>query len=237
MYQVAIEDVTKNQRNDTKQIVFGSMFGRGAKAIAQQLGIDKISIVDERIRDFFSQFKDAEQWFYDIEDFGEQNGYVESPIGRRRRLLTFQVGLGDKGEIARAKRIARNSPIQGISSDGAFLGAAMFSEWLIEEGKWHIHPTKECWLVQDVVHDSLVMQVPIDEVPEALKAVQPFFTSKLMERMKKIWGVHFNIPLEVDFEIGLKWGDAESWDGTQIHLDHLMNKLRKQNTERLAEAA
>ena len=237
MYQVAIEDVTKNQRNDTKQIVFGSMFGRGAKAIAQQLGIDKISIVDERIRDFFSQFKDAEQWFYDIEDFGEQNGYVESPIGRRRRLLTFQVGLGDKGEIARAKRIARNSPIQGISSDGAFLGAAMFSEWLIEEGKWHIHPTKECWLVQDVVHDSLVMQVPIDEVPEALKVVQPFFTSKLMERMKKIWGVHFNIPLEVDFEIGLKWGDAESWDGTQIHLDHLMNKLRKQNTERLAEAA
>lgn len=91
--------------------------------------------------------------------------------------------------------------------------------------------------MQDVVHDSLVMQVPIDEVSEALKVVQPFFTSKLMERMKKIWGVHFNIPLEVDFEIGLKWGDAESWDGTQIHLDYLMNKLRKQNTERLAEAA
>lgn len=237
MYQVAIETVTKPQRNDTKQIVFGSMFGRGAKAIAQQLGIDKISLVEGRIRDFFNQFKEAEEWFFNIENFGEQNGYVESPIGRRRRLLTFQVGLGDKGEIARAKRLARNAPIQGISSDGAFLGAAMFNDWLIEEGKWHVHPTKECWLLQDVVHDSLVMQVPLEEVPEAIKAVRPFFTTKLMERMRDVWGVNFNIPLEIDFELGLRWGDLASWDGTQVHLDYMMNKLRKQNAERLAKAA
>lgn len=233
MYQVPIEAVTKGQRTDTKAIVFGSMFGRGAKAIAQQLGLSDIGVVQGRIADFFSKFSAAEQWFFDTEDFAEQNGYVESPIGRRRRLVTFMLGLSDKGEIARAKRVARNSPIQGVSSDGAFLGAAMFSDWLIESGKWHVHPTKKCWLLQDVVHDSLVLQVPVEDVPEALAAVQPFFTTKLMQKMKDVWGVNFNISLEVDFELGLKWGDLESWDGTQLHLKHMMENLNKENEERL----
>ncbi len=126
MYQVAIEKVTKNQRNDTKAIVFGSMFGRGAKAIAQQLGIANIDVIKGRIADFFKQFVDAEKWFYFIEEFAEKNGYVESPIGRRRRLIVFKLVISDKQEIARATRIARNSPIQGILSDGAFLVSAVF---------------------------------------------------------------------------------------------------------------
>jgi DNA polymerase-1 len=209
------------------------MFGRGVKAIAAQLQIDDISDVQRRIDDFFAQFPGAEKWMYDIEEEGEENGYVESPIGRRRRLLTFQMGYGDDGEIARAKRIARNAPIQGISSDGAFLGAAMFCDWLIEEGKWHPHPTKECWQLQDVVHDSLVIQVPVEDVPEALRELKPWFTNKLMEKMVETWGVDFNIPLEVDFEIGLRWGEIEAWDGTQLHLDYLMNDLRKENVLRL----
>jgi DNA polymerase I-like protein with 3'-5' exonuclease and polymerase domains len=237
MYQVAIEKVTKNQRNDTKAIVFGSMFGRGAKAIAQQLGIANIEIVRGRIADFFKQFVSAEEWFYETEDFAEDNGYVESPIGRRRRLITFKLGISDKQEIARAKRVARNSPIQGISSDGAFLGSAMFCDWLIESGKWHVHPDKSCWLIQDVVHDSCVVQVPIEDIQEAIEALQPFFTSKLMKRMTKIWGVQFNIPLEVDFEVGLKWGDMEPWDGTQLHLGYLMNRIHKKEEERMKEAA
>lgn len=237
MYQVAIEKVTKIQRNDTKQIVFGSMFGRGAKAIAQQLGVADIKKVENRISDFFKQFVAAEQWFFDIEDFAEQNGYVESDIGRRRRLITFKLGLSDKGDIARAKRIARNAPIQGISSDAAFLGAAMFCEWIIENDKWHVHPTKECWLIQDVVHDSCVLQVPIEDVPEVVAAIQPFFTSKLMERMTEVWGVNFNIPLEIDFEVGLKWGEMKSWDSTNLHLDYIMNRLHKKNVERMQETA
>jgi len=233
MYSVPLLEVSKNMRNDTKAIVFGTMFGRGPKAIAQQLKINDIDDVIQKISNFFAQFPDAEQWMFDSEKFAEKHGYVESPIGRRRRLLAFQLGFGDDGEIARAKRIARNAPIQGISSDGAFLGAAMFSEWLIEIGKWHVHPDNKCWLLQDVVHDSLVLQVPLDEVPEALRSVEPFFSTKLMDRMNKVWNLNFNIPLEVDFEIGLKWGELKPWDGTQLHLDYLMKQLRKQNEERL----
>ena len=233
MYQVPIEEVTKSQRTDTKTIVFGSMFGRGAKAIALQLGISDIDVVYGRIRDFFNKFVAAEQWFFDIESCAEQNGFVESPIGRRRRLITFMIGSNDKGDIARAKRIARNSPIQGISSDAAFLGAAMFCDHLIDTGKWHVHPDNECWLIEDVVHDSLVLQVPLEDVPAAVEEVKPFFSTKLMERMTKVWGVNFNIPLEVDFELGLKWGNLKSWDGTQLHLDHMMGLLRKENEERL----
>jgi hypothetical protein len=83
-----------------------------------------------------------------------------------------------------------------------------------------------------------VLQVPIEDVPEAIEALQPFFTTKLMERMTKIWPeCQFNIPLEVDFEIGLKWGEMESWDGTQLHLGYLMNRIHKKEAERMAEAA
>jgi DNA polymerase I-like protein with 3'-5' exonuclease and polymerase domains len=235
MYKTPITQVTKSQRTDTKSIVFGTMFGRGVKAIAAQLQIEDIADVQNRIDNFFAQFPAAEKWMFDIEEEGEEKGYVESPIGRRRRLLTFQMGYGDDGEIAKAKRIARNAPIQGISSDGAFLGAAMFCDWLIEKGKWHPHPTKECWQLQDVVHDSLVLQVPIEDVPKALREVKPWFTNKLMDRMVEIWNVDFNIPLEIDFEVGLKWGEIEAWDGTQLHLDYLMNRLRKAEAERTLE--
>ena len=108
----------------------------------------------------------------------------------------------------------------------------MFSDHLIETGKWHVHPDKNCWLLQDVVHDSLVLQTPLKDVPEALKEVEPFFSTKLMKRMEDIWSVPFNIPLEVDFEIGLKWGDLTPWDGTELHLTHLMQGLEEQNKSR-----
>ncbi len=42
---------------------------------------------------------------------------------------------------------------------------------------------------------------------------------------------------EIDFELGLKWGEMESWDGTKLHLGYLMKRIHKKEAKRTQEAA
>ena len=75
------------------------------------------------------------------------------------------------------------------------------------------------------MHDSCVFQVPIAELKESLEVAEKMFTSVTMEHMTEKWGVDFNCPIEVDFEIGLTWGNLKKWDYTNDGLTEIVNSF------------
>lgn len=77
-------------RFETKFIVYGLGYGRGAADIAKQLGRD-ISWVDGFIKRFAAKFPVYWSWRSGLEDFVSKNSYLANPFGRRRWWYTRQV--------------------------------------------------------------------------------------------------------------------------------------------------
>jgi len=225
MYGVDIDKVTKAQRTDTKSIVFGWMFGRGTYAIAAQIHKNKKD-TEALVKTFGEGFPAGRDWLWDQPNVARRQWFVESPIGRRRRLPGYLV-QGDKDFedlededrklVGECNRMAMNSVIQGIASDAAFIGASLFADYIEDHDK--------PWIVQNVVHDACVYQVPITELEESLAVAEDTFTTKTMSYMTEHWGVDFPCPIEVDFDIGLAWGHLQKWDMTTPSLEKIKASL------------
>jgi len=203
MFGVPLDQVTKELRQNTKAIVFALLYGGGPELIAARLRNDDIEAVKQMCDDFAASYPIGNKWLKDIENFARQHYYVESPIGRRRRLLEFMTGFREP--IGAAKRLARNAPIQGMASDACILGATFWNDWIEQHGK--------DWKIVNIVHDSCVTELPIADLEEAAEAAERCFTVHLMNEMTRIWGVKFIAPLEVEFDFGIRWGHMKKWDG------------------------
>lgn len=78
-------DEGKKRRDSVKSIILGIMYGRGAKAIAEQLGCstkEAQRIVDQ----FYDSFPKVRKWMDDTMHKAHITGYVETAWGRKRRL-------------------------------------------------------------------------------------------------------------------------------------------------------
>ena len=75
----------KKRRDSVKSIILGIMYGRGAKAIAEQLNCstkEAQKIVDQ----FYDSFPKVRKWMDDTMHKAHITGYVETAWGRKRRL-------------------------------------------------------------------------------------------------------------------------------------------------------
>ena len=75
----------KKRRQSVKAILLGIMYGRGAKAIAEQIG-STVERAQEIVNDFYNSFPSVETWMKESLNKLKTNEYVEDFCGRRRRL-------------------------------------------------------------------------------------------------------------------------------------------------------
>jgi len=213
------QDVTSEERGAAKAIVFGLIYGMSAFGLSSRLGISYAAaeVYQEK---FLSQFPDARKWLSWIEAQGLNKGHVESPIGRRRHLVSHFV-LGDDNEylysddkegkaltdVGRYKRyedrVCRNAPIQSIASDTNLMACVNITE--------HILDHKKDWRLVNIVHDSIIAEVPFNEVKEYIEVVDTIMTDPLIF---KDFDIEFKVPFKADFTIGPNWGE-------QINIDIL----------------
>lgn len=144
----------KVRRNIVKTIVFGVFYGRGANAISQQLGVS-VDEAKQHIQNIKARFPRLFEFLEWCASYAKDHGYIESPLGRRRRLThLFQQadvidaamakgawkedeiakvsGLPEstvrqiKAAMAQGGRLAKNTPIQSVASDCNNIGAFEF---------------------------------------------------------------------------------------------------------------
>lgn len=75
----------KKRRDSVKSIILGIMYGRGAKAIAEQIG-STTKKAQEIINKFFKSFPKVEEFIKQVQETARKTGYVETAWGRRRQL-------------------------------------------------------------------------------------------------------------------------------------------------------
>ena len=218
-FGVKLEEVTKEQRQSSKAITFGILFQSSAKSIAESLGIE-VEQAEGYIELFFSRMSGVRDWIKKMKLDASTNGYVEAPDGRRRRFWAFalpQTCPNRRGHCSRNERQAVNSPIQGIASGASMIGGVGS---LLD----YIEDNNKNWMIQNVVHDSAIIQVPKNEVLDLISVAEKLFVDEAQRKMEAM-GVHFNLPLGIDVEVGIHWGSLTKWKGTKTHAKELQDMV------------
>ena len=177
------------QRQAAKAVTFGIMYGAGANKISEQVTKDSgkpFSRKDaqEVIDDYFAEFHKLKEWIEDNQKYIQQNGFIYSFFGRKRRLPN--VASTDKGIQSHSVRSGLNFLVQSAASDINLLGAIDMNSW--------IKANKKKARIFALVHDSILAEVPDEEVDE--------YMLKLAEYVQLDRGLSIpGTPVGCDFEI------------------------------------
>ena len=188
-----VEEVAElygDKRQAAKAVTFGIMYGAGPAKISEQVTKDSGKYfskheAQEVITDYFKQFHKLKSWINTNEDFIRKNGFIYSYFGRKRRLPNVQ--SQDKGVSSSSIRSGLNFLVQSAASDINLLGGIDMNE--------HIKATGMKSRIFALVHDSILAEVPEEEVENYCEKLQAFIQQ---DRGIFIPGA----PVGCDFEIG-----------------------------------
>jgi DNA polymerase-1 len=187
IFNVPIEEVTKDQRRQAKTANFGIIYGISAFGLAQQLDCSR-SEAKALIDGYFAAFPGVIDYIERQKELARQQGYAITLFGRKRYLPDI---LSHNATVRSfAERNAVNSPIQGTAADIIKMAMVTIHRRLKEEG------LKAQMIMQ--VHDELNFNVPLDEVEQVREIV--------VSEMQNV--VHLTVPLIADCGVGKNWLDA-----------------------------
>ena len=188
-----VEEVTEHystERQMAKAVTFGIMYGAGPKKISEQVSKDSgkyfsTTEAKEVIDDYFAQFHGLKSWLDKSKQFIQDNGFIYSYFGRKRRLPN--VFSEDKGIAAHEVRSGINFLVQSIASDVNLLGA-IDSHKEVKERSMRAQ-------IFALVHDSILAEVDEEEVEEYCEVVR--------RNVQKDRGLSIpGTPIGCDFDIG-----------------------------------
>ncbi|MCB0101805.1 MAG: DNA polymerase I [Anaerolineales bacterium] len=187
VYDIPLEEVTKDMRRHAKAINFGLIYGMSAFGLMHSTGLT-LAESEDFVKAYFKKFPGIKKYLDGIRRQAAEIGYVETLLGRRRyfpALLTkTNVQLKNREE-----REAINAPIQGTAADIMKIAMLKIPPALKQAG------LGAKMLLQ--VHDELVLEVSKKELELTAKVVQ--------ETMANAYPM--SIPLETEARAGENWGE------------------------------
>jgi DNA polymerase-1 len=187
VFNVPLNEVTREQRSNAKTVNFGIIYGVSAFGLSNQTDLSR-SEAKELIDTYYTTYPKLRNYISEQIDFARENGFVQTVLGRRRYLND----INSRNAVVRgaAERNAVNAPIQGSAAD--IIKIAMINIYeKLQQGNF-----KTKMLLQ--VHDELVFDVYKPEL-ETMKTL----IKTEMENAYKL-----EVPLDVDLGVGNDWLEA-----------------------------
>ena len=187
VFNVALEEVTREQRSNAKTVNFGIIYGVSAFGLSNQTDLTR-SESKELIDTYYKTYPKLRNYMSEQVDFARDHGYVSTVLGRRRYLKD----INSSNAVVRgaAERNAVNAPIQGSAAD--IIKIAMINI----HKKLKAEKLKTKMLLQ--VHDELVFDVYKTE----LEQVKTMIKTEMENAFK------MDVPLEVELGVGENWLEA-----------------------------
>ena len=161
VFGVPMDKVDASLRRQAKAINFGIVYGISPFGLAKNIGVEPAQ-AKAYIDAYFAQMPEIKDYMNKTIEFAHQNGYVETPFGRR--CSTFGINDSNKRIVANAERAAINAPIQGGAADIIKLAMIKMERVLTQGG----YKTK--MLLQ--VHDELIFEAPDEEVEKVMPLIK-----------------------------------------------------------------
>ena len=187
-----VDDVAEfygDKRQQAKAVTFGIMYGAGPAKISWQVSKDSgkeftPAEAKRTIDDYFQAFPKLKQWLSNTQKFIQANGFIYTHFGRKRRLPN--VFSKDKGIASHEVRSGVNALVQSVASDINLLGGIDMQKYIRKTGMKS--------RIFGLVHDSILAEVPEDEID--------LYCKKLQEYVQADRGLSIpDAPVGCDFDI------------------------------------
>jgi len=188
VFNVPIEDVSKQLRSRAKAVNFGIVYGISDFGLAEQIDI-KRNEAKQYIEQYLETYSGIKQYMSEIVEEAKRKGYVKTLYGRRRYIPE----LNSKNYMIRqfGSRAAMNTPIQGTAAD--IMKIAMIKVY----NELKKRNLKSKIILQ--IHDELLVETVLEEKEEVRQILE-----ECMESAAKL-----KIPLKVEVEEGKNWYQAK----------------------------
>ncbi|MEL7237412.1 MAG: DNA polymerase, partial [Planctomycetota bacterium] len=189
VYDVALDDVTREQRGYAKTINFAIIYGVSAFGLARRIeGLTQKS-AKELIDKYKEQYPKVFDFFEQCIIDAKRDGFVETIRGRRRPIPEIESKIASMRQYA--ERTAINSVIKGSAADLIKIAMVNVHRSMQDEGA-------DARLLL-TVHDELVFETPRASVDAVAKLA--------CEEMES--ALQLKVPLKVETSSALNWGDAK----------------------------
>ncbi len=191
VFGVPLDQVTYEQRNLAKAINFGLMYGMSQYGLAARTDLS-VDEAGQFIDAYFARFAAVKRYLENTIRLAQENGFVETILGRRRYFPELQNRATNQAVRRAAERAAINMPIQGSAADILKIAMIRLYNALREQ------PVQAHMILQ--VHDELVLEVAEADLAPV--------TDLVVETMSSAYKL--DVPLKVDVAVGKNWMEMKS---------------------------
>ncbi len=185
VFNVALDAVTKEQRDFAKRLNFGVVYGIGAQRFATMTGLSQTD-AEDILRRYFATYRGLDAWLREAANKAVRERTAPRTVAGR--LFRFNFDPEDRQAASLAQRNGKNSPIQGSSADIIKRALRLLHDRLKE--------TSAC--VVNVIHDEVVVEADAEGAEEIAKTVEEAMCAAGEEYVKKV-------PVKVESQIADEW--------------------------------
>lgn len=187
VFNVPLEAVTREQRNNAKTVNFGIIYGVSAFGLSKQTNLSRGEAKD-LIDTYYKTYPKLRNYISEQILFAQEEGYVKTVLGRRRYLK--DINARNQVVRAAAERNAVNAPIQGSAAD------------IIKIAMINIHKR----LNAENMKSKMLLQVHDELVFDAYKPELDKLKTLVKNEMENAYNL--TVPLVVDLGVGQNWLEA-----------------------------
>ncbi len=187
IFNIPLNEVTKEQRYQAKAVNFGIVYGQQAYGLSQELQIP-VKEAASFIELYFQKYPRIKEFMESSKEKARKTGKTVTITGRERMIP--EINSSNFMLKNAAERLAINTPLQGTAADLIKMAMLKIEQLFKKQGLLGF------MILQ--IHDELIFEVPDFEI----MLVEPL-VKEAMENVVKL-----KVPLIVDIAIGKNWKEC-----------------------------
>ena len=145
VFNVAEDQVTKEQRDFAKRLNFGVVYGIGAQRFSMMTGLS-VTEAESVLRRYFSTYRKLDSYLRESANRAVSEKQARTASGR---LVRFNFDPADRQQVSMTQRNGKNAPIQGTSADILKRALRLLNDELRDTSA----------KIVNIIHDEIVVEV------------------------------------------------------------------------------
>jgi DNA polymerase-1 len=184
VFNVAQDQVTKEQRDFAKRLNFGVVYGIGAQRFSMMTGLS-VTEAENVLRRYFATYRGLDTYLRESANRAVSEKQARTGSGR---LVKFNFDASDRQQVSMTQRNGKNAPIQGTSADILKRALRLLNDDLRDTSA----------KIVNIIHDEIVVEVDEGESKEVAQKVEHAMCAAGEEYLT-------TVPVKVEWQIASEW--------------------------------
>src|SRR6266705_4719345 len=184
VFNVAQDQVTKEQRDFAKRLNCGVVYGIGAQRFSMMTGLS-VSEAEDVLRRYFTTYHSLDAYLRESANRAVTEKQARTASGR---LVRFNFDASDRQQVSMTQRNGKNAPIQGTSADILKSALRLLKDELRDSSAQ----------IVNIIHDEIVVETDETDAQDVAQKV---------ERAMCVAGEEYlqTVPVKVESQIACEW--------------------------------